>query len=131
MGKDFRYKPGTGPLIFVVDDEPMLLDLAEDMLKSEGFQVRTFQDPSRAVEEYAAAKPRPILVLTDYAMSGMNGLDVIRECRRIQPSQKIILVSGTVDEGIYADSGVKPDSFLSKPFNPDQFMAAVRALAED
>jgi DNA-binding response OmpR family regulator len=131
MAKDFRYQPGTGPLIFVIDDEPMLLDLAEDMLKAEGFQVRTFQDPGKALEEYAASNPPPALILTDYAMGSLNGLDVIRKCRRLRPSQKIILVSGTVDEGIYADTSVKPDTFLSKPYNTGEFMAAVRALAED
>jgi DNA-binding response OmpR family regulator len=131
MAKDHRNQSGAGFLIFIVDDEPMLLDLAEMVLKSEGYEVRTFHDPATTVAEYAAAQPPPGLVLTDYAMDGMNGLDVIRECRKIHPDQKIILVSGTVDESVYANTEIKPDSFLSKPYDPNELLAAVRALAED
>ena len=131
MVKDPHQQPGTGPMIFVLDDEPMLLDLAEMVLKAEGYQVRAFRDPATAVVEYAAAKVPPRLVLTDYAMDNLNGLDVIRACRKIHPDQKIILVSGTVDESVYANTEAKPNSFLSKPYNPHELVAAVRALAED
>lgn len=116
------------PLIFVVDDEPMLLDLAEIVLKPEGFDVRTFHDPCRAVADYAAAQPPPNVVITDYAMPGLNGLDVIRECRKLRPRQKTIMVSGTVDESVYANMDIKPDHFLAKPYNTDELVALVRAL---
>jgi DNA-binding response OmpR family regulator len=129
MAEEHHDKPMTMPVVFVVDDEPMLLDLAEMVLKPEGFDVRTFQDPRQALVDYAAAKPPPSLVITDYAMGGLNGLDVIRECRRLHPNQKVMLVSGTVDESVYANSEIKPDCFLPKPYNPDQFVAMVRALA--
>ncbi len=74
----------------MVDDEPMLLDLAATILQPLGFNVRTFRDPKKALAEYPAA--RPAVVVTDYAMGGMNGLDLVRECRRINPRQKMILV---------------------------------------
>lgn len=115
-------------MIFVVDDEPMLLDLVEMVLKPEGFDVRTFHDPRRALTDYAAAQPPPSLVITDYAMNGPNGLEVIRECRKLNPRQKTILVSGTVDESVYANSDIEPDRFLAKPYNTDELVAAVRAL---
>ena len=62
-------------------------------------------------------------------MEGMNGLELIEECRKIHPDQKILLVSGTVDESVYANSAIKPERFLAKPYNPDEFVAAVRALS--
>jgi DNA-binding NtrC family response regulator len=119
------------PVIFVVDDEPMLLDLAEMVLKPAGFEVRTFVDPRRALTDYIAAKPRPSLIVTDFAMGEMNGLDLIRECRKIHPGQKIILISGTVDESVYANSEIKPDCFLAKPYNPDHFVAVIQGLTGD
>ena len=128
MAKDQLGETVPLPVIFVVDDEVMLLELAEIILTPEGFVVRTFRDPEQAVAEYAAAKPPPCIVITDYAMNGMNGLDVIRECRRLNPQQRIIMVSGTVDEGIYANVDMKPDCFLSKPYNAEQLVATVRAL---
>jgi DNA-binding NtrC family response regulator len=109
----------------------MLLDLAEMVLKPAGFEVRTFVDPKRALAEYVAAKPPPSLVVTDFAMGEMNGLDLIRECRKVHPEQKIIMVSGTVDESIYANSEIKPDCFLAKPYNPDHFVAVIQGLTGD
>ena len=113
--------------IFVVDDEPMLLDLAVTILQPLGFEVRTFSDPKQALAEYPAA--RPVVVVTDYAMGEMTGLDLMRECRRINPRQKIILLSGTVDESIYADASNKPDRFLAKPYQISDFIESVRKVA--
>ena len=112
--------------IFVVDDEPMLLDLAATILQPLGFKVRTFSDPRQALAEYPAAKPA--VVVTDYAMGGMNGLDLLRECKRINPRQKTILVSGTVDEKIYANVQSKPDRFLAKPYQIPDLIECVQTL---
>jgi two-component system chemotaxis response regulator CheY len=114
--------------IFVVDDEPMLLDLAETILQPLGFKVRTFRDPKKALAEYPAA--RPAIVVTDYAMGEMNGLDLVRECKRINPRQKTILLSGTVDEHIYADAQSKPDRFLAKPYQVRDFIESIQTLAK-
>jgi DNA-binding NtrC family response regulator len=129
MTDNHRSRRTDKPVVFVVDDEVMLLDLAEMVLEPEEFMVRTFADPRRALADYKAAARRPDLVVTDYAMEGMNGLQLIQECRKIDPGQKIILVSGTVDESIYADSEIKPERFLAKPYKPEEFVAIVRELA--
>ncbi|MGH7978463.1 MAG: response regulator [Limisphaerales bacterium] len=123
-----RSKPPEMPLVFVVDDEVLLLDLAETVLAPEGLMIRTFADPSRALAEYKSATRPPALLVTDYAMGSMNGLKLIEECRKIRPDQKTILVSGTVDENVYANSNIKPDLFLAKPYTSDAFVAAVRAV---
>lgn len=129
MTDNHRSKRADMPVVFVVDDEVMLLGLAEMVLEPEGFEVRTFENAEHALADFKAATPRPDLVVTDYAMGGMNGLDFIQECRKINPDQKTILVSGTVDESVYANVAIKPDRFLAKPYNPDDFVAAVRELA--
>ena len=116
------------PTVFVVDDEAMLLDLAEMILGPAGFRVRLFHDPQKALSEYIAAKPPPDVVVTDYAMAGMSGLDLIRECRRLNPQQKTILLSGTVDESVYADSPVKPDCLLAKPYHIHKLIEVIYSL---
>jgi CheY-like chemotaxis protein len=58
----------------------------------------------------------------------MTGLDLIRECRRVVPKQKIIMVSGTVDEGIFRDYPSKPDQFLAKPYQGKQLISMIEAL---
>lgn len=112
--------------IFVVDDEPMLLELAAMFLQPLGFNVRTFRDPKEALEEFPEA--RPALVVTDYAMGEMNGIELVRECRRVNPRQKVLLMSGTVDETVFTGDSVKPDRFLAKPFQGGEFVKAVQML---
>jgi len=121
----------TPVTIFVVDDEPMLLEMAVMILEPLHFRVRTFRDPQTALAEFSAANPRPALIVTDYAMHSMSGIDLIRECRRIHPKQKIILLSGTVDESIYTKAEVKPDRFLAKPYQVSDFVTLVQSLAAD
>lgn len=116
----------TKTTVFVVDDEPMLLDLAEAILGAIGCEVRTFRDPELALQEFAV--DRPDLVLTDYAMGRMTGMDLIRECRRLNPQQKMVLISGTVDEHVFSDAPVKPDRFLTKPYQIYQLTDCVREL---
>jgi len=116
-------------VIYVVDDEPMLLELAKVVLEPLGYLVETFRDPEAAVRAFAAAARRPALVITDYAMHTMNGLDLMAACRRLQPGQKIVLLSGTVDEQSYEKSGIKPDRFLGKPYQAKQLIEAVKSLA--
>ena len=116
------------PLIFAVDDEPMLLELVAMVIEPLGCRVLTFRDPAAAVRAFSLAQPPPELIITDFAMHAMNGLDLIRDCRRLQPRQKILMVSGTVDEAIYYDSPYKPNQFLAKPYPAAQLAEIVMEL---
>jgi len=118
-------------LIYVVDDEPMLLELATVVLEPLGYQIKTFRGPDTAIRAFTTAEPRPALVITDYAMHTMNGLDLIAACRRLQPRQKILLLSGTVDEHVYSNVPAKPDRFLGKPYQAKQLIEVVKALLPD
>jgi CheY-like chemotaxis protein len=122
-------KPETdAKLIYVVDDEPMLLELASVILQPLGYTVHTFRDATSALEAYAAAKSFPALVITDYSMHAMNGMDLIKACRQLFPRQKILLISGTVGDDIYRDSQEKPNQFIAKPYHSKQLVDAVEAL---
>ena len=115
-------------LIYVVDDEPMLLELASVILEPQGFRLKTFRDPELALQTYAAASERPDLLITDYAMHTMNGMELIEQFRRLEPRQKILLVSGTVGEDIFSNTPAKPDGFLSKPYEAQELSRAVHRL---
>jgi len=116
----------TKAVVFVVDDEPMLLELAEAILKPIGYNVRTFRDPELALKEFPAARPE--VIVTDYVMGRMSGMDLIRECRRLNPKQKMVLLSGSVDEQVFADAPVKPDRFMSKPYQIHELTDCIRTL---
>ena len=114
------------PRIFVVDDEPILLELAQKVLSGLECDIQTFSNPEVALQKYAE-KP-PDLLITDFAMHEMDGLTLIRACRRLNPNQKIILVSGTVDESVFNGTGIRPDRFLAKPYQPAALTSMVQEL---
>ena len=116
------------PIAYVVDDEPMLLDLNETVLRSMGFDVRRFRAAELAFEAYRREPTPPAIIVTDFSMHKMTGLDLIEVCREINPGQKFLLVSGTVGASVFAGSSSKPNDFMSKPYEMDKFSTAVRNL---
>ena len=78
-----------------------------------------------------ARERQPALIITDYAMHTMTGLELAEACRRIQPKQKVLLLSGTVGPEIAHTAPVKPDRFLAKPYQAKQLIDAVRSILAD
>jgi CheY-like chemotaxis protein len=115
-------------VIYVVDDEPMLLELASVILEPLGYRIETFRDPAVALQAFTSAQPKPALIITDYAMHTMNGLKLIEECRHIQPKQKTLLLSGTVGPDSYDSARTRPDAFLAKPYQAKQLVDAVKSI---
>ena len=113
--------------IFVVDDEPMLLELAEAILLPLGFNVKTFRNPELALKAFEKLQPK--VLITDYEMGPMSGMDLLCECRRRNPGQKVLLVSGTVDEQDFCNAPMQPDYFIVKPYNVEGFRDCVCNLA--
>jgi two-component system response regulator GlrR len=122
---------GNGALIYLVDDEPMLLELASVILAPLGYRVERFQDPEAALRAFKTADPPPALIITDYAMHEMTGMELMDACRQFRPGQKILLVSGTVGPDIFGATTAKPDRFLNKPYQAKQLIDLVEALLAD
>lgn len=103
-------------LIFVVDDDPDIVNLIEHVLDLEGFQVRSFTDPEEALAQFKAAARRPEMIVTDYCMEPINGLELIDRCRVEKPDVKSIVISGMVDEHDFRKLPASTDHFIAKPF---------------
>jgi len=116
--------------IYAVDDEPMLLELASAILQPLGYEILTFRDPEQALRAFTSARHHPELIITDYAMTTMNGMELIAACREIDPCQKCLLISGTVESEVYRDTDCKPDAFLPKPFQVRELIAAVTGMVK-
>jgi DNA-binding NtrC family response regulator len=112
-------------LIYLVDDGTELLEVTKMFLGPFGYQIKTFQDPAHALAAFVSASPRPGLVITDYLMPRMNGMELIKQMKRMAPQQKTILISGVVDKEIYRDAAFKPDRFLAKPYKINEFLQMV------
>lgn len=130
QGNNETNPPTTDRLIHIVDDEPMLLELAQAILCPLGYQVTGFRSGEAALRAFEAASRKPALLITDYAMGMevMNGLDLVDACRKLVPGLKVLLLSGTVDESVYCNVEEKPNAFLGKPYLPRQLVAIVREL---
>lgn len=121
-------KDTAPPLAYIVDDEPMLLDLNEAVLRSIGFDVRRFRAAEIAFEAYRVAPVPPILIVTDYSMHRMTGQELTSRCRALNPGQKVLMVSGTVDASVFKDEEQKPDYFMPKPYSTDRLVEVIRRL---
>ena len=117
-------------LIFVVDDEPMIGEIVASILDLEGYRSRVFTDPQKALAAFLETHPRPILLMTDYVMGPMNGMELIHKCRTAAPDLKTILYSGNVTEDITSIYVFKPDAFLPKPFLPATLLMLVQNVLQ-
>jgi two-component system CheB/CheR fusion protein len=120
----------NSPLIFIVDDSPMLVEFAASVLQSAGCSVKSFTDPGLLLQALGGSAPKPALLVTDYDLgsNSINGLELIINCHKIHPSMKTILASGTVDGSVTLHHPAKMDRFLSKPYPPAQLKAMVADL---
>lgn len=117
------------PLIFLVDDEPLICELLNLALTQAGNRVRVFTDPMSALEAFEDADPKPDCLATDYTMPMFDGLELIRRCLNISPKVRTLLFSGNLKlEMLNFQAVVKPERFMHKPFVPGQFVEEVRSL---
>jgi DNA-binding NtrC family response regulator len=117
------------PLIYLVDDEPLLLDLAEATLQAH-YQTRKFQDPEDAWKAFGKESPKPALLISDYAMGKMNGVELLTRCKNAMPGLKTMLLSGTAGAEIVLNATVKIDRFMGKPYPPSDLIETVKGLIE-
>ncbi|MDP6762577.1 MAG: diguanylate cyclase [Planctomycetota bacterium] len=119
---------GSGPLqVLVVDDDTTGLHLLEENLKRGGYEVRVAPDGEAALRAVVAAPPQ--IVVCDWQMPRMNGLELCRALRRMDGGAEIyfVLVTGhdaqaTVVEAF--DAGV--DDYIQKPFDPRVLLARIK-----
>ncbi len=115
--------------ILVVDDEPLIRSVIVRMLGTMGCAVLIAADGREAVDIYRTEGKRIDLVLLDMTMPYLDGLDCLREMRRIHPEVRAVLMSGFSQEGVQdrlAEMGVA--AFLKKPFDLRRLEAVVHEM---
>src|SRR5919106_6795269 len=112
--------------VLVVDDEPKIVEVVGDYLRSAGFSVTTAVDGEGAV---ASARSRPPdLVVLDLGLPGLDGLDVARELRRSSAVPIIMLTARGEETDRVLGLELGADDYLVKPFSPRELLARVRAV---
>ena len=118
-------------LLYVVDDEPLVGDVVQAILKMGGYESVLFADPKAAFQALSEANPKPTLLLTDFQMPQMTGRELIQHCKKVHPELKTILYSGNVQEETVAFYPTRPDRFLRKPFTPKTLIDLVQSVLAD
>lgn len=117
------------PLVLIVEDEPSLVALLRYNLEKSGYRVDEAVDGQEALLKVQEEKPD--LILLDWMLPQMSGLEVCRQVRRSQTSRNIpiIMLTARGEEGDRVrglDSGA--DDYISKPFSPGELLARMRAV---
>ncbi len=120
-------KRGCGRILIVDDEEP-IRSFTQRLLRSKGFETALAADGENALEMLQTGACKPDLVLTDYHMPNMTGLELIRQAQLLKPNLKFVLVSGYLDDD--TRTMVEQDlsaRILNKPY---QLEEAVNLLVE-
>jgi DNA-binding response OmpR family regulator len=112
--------------VLVVDDEPKIVEVVGDYLRSAGFSVSTAADGETAVVSARAVPPD--LVVLDLGLPGLDGLDVAREMRGATPLPIIMLTARGEETDRVLGLELGADDYLVKPFSPRELLARVRAV---
>ncbi|MCD6583953.1 MAG: response regulator [Candidatus Omnitrophica bacterium] len=113
MGKSIEERK-----ILVVDDDPQICSLIEDFLTKKGFRVIVAYSGEEGLEKFK--KERPILVLLDVRLPGMDGIMTLKRIKEIDPRVGVIMVTGLKDEDTFNEAKkLGAHEYVVKPFDLD------------
>ncbi len=122
---------GKGERILFVDDEVTLTVIAKRRLDGLGYIVKTFNDPQPALSMFQSAPQDFDLLITDYSMPHMSGLDLAHEITALRPDIPVLLLTGYMEDFApeeIARAGVR--LVVKKPIAQADLAAAIHSLLE-
>ncbi len=120
---------GQKPLVLVVEDEASLATMLRYNLEKQGFRVDEAADGQEALTRIAEAQPD--LVLLDWMLPVMSGIEVCRQVRRRTATRElpiIMITARTEDQDAVRGLNTGADDYVVKPFSMDSLLARMRAL---
>ncbi len=115
--------------IIIAEDDPITELLLKSTLEKWGFDPTDVQDGQEALKLLRTAE-EPRIVLLDWLMPGMDGIDIVKELRREEkenPHYVIMLTSKNEKKDVILALEAGADDFLSKPFDTDELKARIKA----
>ncbi len=105
--------------ILIVDDSGFARRTLRQIVESGGYSVEEARDGHEALEKYFIR--RPDAVLLDLVMEGMDGMDVLRKLRELDPTAEVIVASADIQSSSEAEArSLGAAGYLRKPFNPQE-----------
>lgn len=112
--------------VLVVDDEPRVLRFVRAELESDGYRVLVASSGRQAIELHESE--RPALVILDLIMPDLDGFEVLRRIRVSAKTPVIVLTARGSDVDKIRGLDLGADDYLTKPFNPEELAARMRAV---
>ncbi len=120
---------GTGQVIMLVDDERSIRDVSKRILESHGYKVVAAGDGAEGIATYVSLSPKPDVVLCDVNMPVMDGLAFSRALLRIEPSARIVGMSGVSGKNVATQlSAIGVEHFLAKPYSAETLLQTVKEV---
>lgn len=111
--------------ILVVDDEQDIVEVLSYLFKRAGYAPVQASNGMDAIE--AVRKGTISLVILDYMLPDMNGLEVLRELKKLQPGIKVIIITGRATDKVLSDVlDAGANGYVIKPFINDLLLELVR-----
>ena len=112
--------------ILVIDDESSVRDIVAEVLTAHGHSVTVAHGGREGLLSFSAG--RYDLVMTDLGMPDLNGWEVLRSIKESRATTPVLVVTGWGDAAAEAPAGLKPDGFLTKPFDLKRLATEVGAV---
>ena len=118
--------PGSNrKVILLVDDDAVVLQFVSEILITGGYKVLTAANGPEAIQRSVDYAGEVDLLLSDFQMPGMSGIDVATTMTTTRPRLKVLMMSGFADGMLILNEGWH---FLAKPFFPSQLLALIGGL---
>jgi DNA-binding NtrC family response regulator len=115
--------------ILVVDDEPILVEFIEEALRSEGYLIESALDGASAIE--IAQKSYPDIILLDYHLPDMNGIEILKKMREYDDSVQVLMLTGYNDVRTAFEAMRNGASdYILKPFDLEALKLSIAKVAE-
>ncbi len=119
----------AGQRILVVDDDPLVRTLATNILERAGYDIVSAEDGEEALMIFRREADKIDLVLLDYIMPRMNGLQVLRELQQLDPDVCVLLCSGYHgDRGVDQLLASGARAFVPKPYRAHDLLQSIRRV---
>lgn len=116
--------------VLIVEDTPFMAEVLRDIFTDEGFDVSWARDGTEALEIYPLLLPD--FVTLDILMPGIDGLEVLENLLRLDPSAKVIMVSAVgVESNVVRAISSGAKNFVVKPFDRDRILRCVNAVLRE
>jgi DNA-binding response OmpR family regulator len=115
--------------LLVVDDDHEVREMEAVVLSQEGYNVLQAENAAEALR-LAASTTAIHLLVTDYSMPEVDGLELARRFRAVHPKTPVLMVSGSLPLLRGGDEGLDRFEFLAKPFHLTELLRKVRTLLD-